>query len=124
MAIKAEFQRINNVVVMTILEQGDEIDRFNENETFFEDTLNNVTLKSNLMPGLELDEDLGIILFVQGDDRTSDLHSACWECADVTEADAIIGRCGNAIDAYNSYVNDMQEKVTTVNTTPKVRIVG
>ena len=102
MAIKADFQRINNVILMTILEQGNEINR--GCGIFFEDFQNNVCLHSISCPEIKNLEN-NIKLYVQGSNIKSNNKTSCLECETVSIAKDIMKRCTNTIENYNKICN-------------------
>ena len=119
MAIKAEFQRINNIVIMTVLEQGEEIKR--GEGTFYLDKEHYVHLLSKIVPAIERYEDECIELYLQGIDKEKNCVSTCIQCEDKFKALGIMNRCIATIENYNkSVTNDF----ITPNTIPEVRIVG
>jgi hypothetical protein len=124
MAIKAEFQRINNVVIMTILEQGTEIERFGDCIPFYCDETNKIYLYASFSPEMyEHEEKYGYInLFLLGEDTQYDCNSACMQCESALEAQEIINRCINTIENYNKIAKGELPQET--DRTPDIHIVG
>lgn len=127
MAIKAEFQRINNVVIMTILEQGDEIERFcdvGECIPFYYDETNKIYLYACSCPEMfEHEEEYKYInLFLLGEDTQYDCNSACMQCENALEAQEIMCRCIAAIENYNKQCKE--ELTQEIDRTPEIHIVG
>jgi hypothetical protein len=121
MAIKAEFQRVNNVVLMTILEQGDEIQR--TCGIVFNDSQNNVCIKSMSHANILSSGD-NIVICVRGGTKEKDYYTTCLECENVSIAKYIINRCTKAIENYNKACKEEEDYPDTLDRTPYVCIVG
>ena len=90
--LKVKFWRIENVVLMKILEQGDEIKRGNGN--FFSD--GDITLSSKTFP-----EMCDSTLYVCGDRQTSDNGIEIKEYGTIENAKTALSKYIHAISEYN-----------------------
>ena len=71
--LKIKFWRIENVLLMKVLEQGDEIER----GLFHFSASNGVDIKSTFNPQMRLD-----VLYIRGDDEDIDDEVVHFDCGD------------------------------------------
>lgn len=99
--LKIKFWRIENVILMKILEQGDEIERGN----FSFKASSGVSLCSAVTPSLSYDN----MIYLRGDSKKLDETVSAYECTTNEEAKA---RLKAYIEAVKEY-NDSLQYITT-----------
>ena len=95
--LKIKFWRIENVILMKILEQGDEIERGN----FEFEALNGVSLRSATRPAVSYD-----MIYLKGDSEESDETVSAYDC---TTNEGAKARLKAYIEAVREYNNSLQQ---------------
>lgn len=91
--LKIKFWRIENVILMKILEQGDEIERGN----FSFKASNGVSLRSDTNPAVSYD-----MIYLRGDSEESDETVSAYDCTTNEGAKELLKACVEAVREYNN----------------------
>lgn len=105
--LKVKFWRIENVVLMKVLEQGEEIKR-GCGELFRTDYLGLVSMYN---PGILINK-----LLVRGKDKEDDNMVVSWGFSNRAEAKLYIERATEAIHAYNQSLSKDPEQTDDIET--------
>lgn len=91
--LKIKFWRIQHILLMKVLEQGDEIKRGH----FHFSASNGVYIKSSCSPQMRLD-----VLYIRGDNEEIDDEVVYVDCGDERKAKILLNRYIEAVREYNS----------------------
>ena len=91
--LKIKFWRIKNVLLMQVLEQGDEIER----GFFAFSTSNGVEFNSSRLPEIELKK-----IFIRGENKKEDNKVAVFDCEDERKAKILLNRYIEAVRECNN----------------------
>lgn len=100
--LKVKFWRIENVVLMKVLEQGDEIERGLID--FFDDKVTNINLSSDNRPRIFLGFDDTRHIYVRGKDDSSDYNVVSIDFDTIADAKEFYHNAIKTIKDYNKYI--------------------
>lgn len=98
--LKIKFWRIENIILMKILEQGDEIERGKRGKFEFKAS-NGVSLRSVTNPAVSYD-----IIYLRGDSKELDETVSAYDCITNEGAKA---RLKSYVEAVKEYNNSLQQ---------------